>query len=376
MNFMLGLLSQGAATDPHQLKDILTTYGLIIVLIILLLGATAAHFAFAFLHKKILEKIDRTQSVWQEALLVAIKEPLQVFIWFYTATLTFSVFTPFVTHSFIITAVSIVEELGFVLLFIWFLVRFVSSLEGKLLSSYGMKKYHTDETIVKMVLKILRAALFVVGSLVVMQTVGVPISGLIAFGGVGTVAIGFAAKDILANFFGGLVIFFDRPFNLGDRIDIPEKNIDGYVEHIGWRMTRVRLLDTKPAFIPNATFSTTIIENHTKRPHRRIDTLISLRYKDAGKIDEITKEAEEMIRNHPDVDQNKVSFVRVKELADSGIDLWVIAYTKKVTVNAFFEFQQDVLLKINQIIISHGADIAFPSRSLYMDREDVLVEQN
>ena len=90
----------------------------------------------------------------------------------------------------------------------------------------------------------------ITGLLTLLQTLGLSISGLMAFGGMGGIAVGFAAKDILANFFGGLFIYTDRPFSVGDWIRSPDRDIEGTVEKIGWRVTRIRTFDKRPLYIP------------------------------------------------------------------------------------------------------------------------------
>ena len=103
-----------------------------------------------------------------------------------------------------------------------------------------------------------------------MQALGYSISGVLAFGGIGGIAVGFAAKDLLANFFGGLMIYLDRPFSVGDWIRSPDKNIEGTVEEIGWRLTRIRTFDKRPLYVPNSTFTQISVENPSRMLNRRI----------------------------------------------------------------------------------------------------------
>ena len=99
--------------------------------------------------------------------------------------------------------------------------------------------------------------------LLIMQELGLSISGLLAFGGVGGLIVGLAAKDLLSNFFGGMMIFFDRPFRVGEFIKSPDRNIEGIVEKIGWRLTVVRTF-SKNVLYSNTAFSSIIVENATR----------------------------------------------------------------------------------------------------------------
>ena len=115
-----------------------------------------------------------------------------------------------------------------------------------------------DETTVDAVAKLLRISVIITGVLVALQSLGYSISGVLAFGGVGGIAVGFAARDLLANFFGGLMIYMDRPFNVGEWIRSPDKEIEGTVEKIGWRLTTIRTFDKRPLYVPNSLFNNLI----------------------------------------------------------------------------------------------------------------------
>ncbi|WP_258868179.1 mechanosensitive ion channel family protein [Alkalilimnicola ehrlichii] len=124
----------------------------------------------------------------------------------------------------------------------------------------------------------------VIAGLVVLQTLGISIAGVLAFGGVGGIAVGFAARDLLANFFGGLTVYLDRPFSVGDWIRSPDREIEGTVERIGWRQTRIRTFDLRPLYVPNSTFNSIALENPSRMSNRRIFETIGIRYNDADKM--------------------------------------------------------------------------------------------
>ena len=117
-----------------------------------------------------------------------------------------------------------------------FLTNFIRRAERNLVHPDYISK-PLDATTVRAVGKLLRAAVIITAVLIAMQLFGYSISGLLAFGGIGGIAMGFAAKDLLANFFGGLMIYLDRPFSVGDWVRSPDKEIEGTVEDIGWRLT-------------------------------------------------------------------------------------------------------------------------------------------
>jgi MscS family membrane protein len=200
--------------------------------------------------------------------------------------------------------------------------------------------------------------------LVILQTLGYSISGVLAFGGIGGIAVGFAAKDLLANFFGGLMIYLDRPFSVGDWIRSPDKEIEGTVENIGWRQTRIRTFDKRPLYVPNATFNHISVENPSRMQNRRIKETIGIRYEDASKMDGIIRDVEAMLKAHPDIDQNQTVIVNFNSFAASSLDFFIYTFTKTTDWVKYHEVKQKVLLIILGIIEQHGADIAFTTSTV------------
>ena len=358
----------GSIEISSRYRELLAGYGVLVGIIILLSIAVGINFFYYIFFKRFHKRIIDRGGVWQEAFLYAINTPFRIFIWFLASVLILEILSSVVQEEVLYKFIALVEHVGVVVLLFWAVLNFVSRIETNLLGESGRKRYKADETLVKMVIKILRVALIGFALVILLQGVGVPVSGIIAFGGFGGIAVGFAAKDLLANFFGGLVIFFDRPFNLGDRIEIPEQKIQGIVEHIGWRVTRVRLFDTRPAYIPNATFSTTIIENITKRPNRQIKTHIQLRYQDARAIPKILEEFQSLLQAHDGIDQNRMRTVRFDEFGESGLNILIYCFTLTPDWDRYLQIQQEIFLEFVKIVHAHGADFAFPTRSIYMEK--------
>ena len=147
----------------------------------------------------------------------------------------------------------------------------------------------------EIVVRILKILVVVITALIIMQEIGLSISGLLAFGGVGGLIVGLAAKDLLSNFFGGMMIFFDRPFRVGEFIKSPDMNIEGIVEKIGWRLTVVRTFSKNVLYIPNTAFSSIIVENATRMSNRRINETIGIRYDDLNKITDIIQDVNNIL---------------------------------------------------------------------------------
>ena len=157
--------------------------------------------------------------------------------------------------------------------------------------------------------------------LVIIQTLGYSVSGLLAFGGVGGLAVGFAAKDLLANFFGGLMIHLDRPFTIGDWISSTDREIEGVVESIGWRLTIIRAFDKRPIYIPNSLFTQIVVKNPSRMTNRRIYEAIGVRYEDASKVSSITQQIRELLKGDPEIDSQQTIIVNLNQFSPSSLDI-------------------------------------------------------
>ena len=253
-----------------------------------------------------------------------------------------------------------------VLVLAWFLNRLIAGSEEELLREDRGRTESADKATVRATAKLARIVLWVTAGLMILQSVGVSISGLLAFGGIGGIAVGFAAKDLLANFFGGLSIYLDRPFTIGDWIRSPDQEIEGTVEDIGWRMTCIRTFDQRPLYVPNAIFSQISIQNPSRMHNRRIYETIGIRYDDAARMKDIVADVRQMLESHDEIDLNKTLIVNFDRFAPSSLDFFVYCFTKTKNWARYHSVKQDVLLKILEIVDRHGAEVAFPTSTVHV----------
>lgn len=188
------------------------------------------------------------------------------------------------------------------------------------------------------------------------------LSGLLTFGGIGGIAVGMAGKDILSNFFSGIMLYFDRPFSIGDWIRSPDRNIEGTVTEIGWRMTKINTFDHRPLYVPNSIFSSISVENPGRMSNRRIKTVIGLRYEDADKISTIVDAIRQMLQNHHGIDQKQTLLVYFNEFADSSLNIMVYCFTKTTVWQEWLAVQQDVYLKIITPVQKTALTLPSPAR--------------
>jgi len=311
-----------------------------------------------------------TKNPWDKALLLAAKQPIKYFIWG-LGTLIISQTSNNEIGFFSATSIESFRKIGLIALLTWFISRLVKNSERILVSPTKMK-HPMDITTVSAIGKLIKASLLIISTLVVLQTIGVSISGILAFGGIGGIAVGFAAKDLLANFFGGLMIYLDRPFSVGDWVRSPDKEIEGTVEHVGWRQTRIRTFNKRPLYVPNATFSLISVENPSRMSHRRIYEKIGIRYDDVESLANIMDDIKLMLKSHQDIDSSQTMIVNFNEFGPSSLDFFVYTFTKTTNWIKFHEVKQDILLQIIDIISTHKAELAFPTQTLKIQTENEI----
>lgn len=307
---------------------------------------------------------ETSSSVWDDVLLESARKPVRVLIWLLGISWAARI-VQIANDAEVFEFIDPVRRVGVIVLMTWFLYGMSTRFEAAL-QSPRRSKQPMDATTAGAIGKLLRASVLITAALVLLQNLGFSISGVLAFGGVGGIAVGFAAKDLLANFFGGLTVYMDRPFVVGDWVRSPDKNIEGTVEHIGWRLTRIRTFDKRPLYVPNATFTTISLENPSRMTHRRIQETIGVRYDDIAQVRSIVDAVKRMLIEHEEIDDNQTLIVNLNQFGDSSVNLLVYAFTKTTIWVKYHEVKQDVLLNIAEIIEQHGAEIAFPTTTLHV----------
>jgi MscS family membrane protein len=329
-------------------------------------------FVFRRILNRLYGRFIKSQHVWDDAIIDALRRPLNMLVWLIGLSFA-SYIIGTKTQAPIFEAVVPIRDVGMITIIAWFLWRLVNNVRLNFELKAREQGRRVDVTTADAVSKLLRASIIITSSLVVLQTLGFSISGVLAFGGIGGVAVGFAAKDLLANFFGGLMVYLDRPFEVGDWVRSPDRDIEGTVEHIGWRLTRIRTFDKRPLYIPNAAFTTIAVENPSRMTNRRIYETIGIRYDDAGKMRGILEDVEAMLHAHPEIDTGLTLMVNFNQFAASSLDFFIYTFTKTTQWTEFHRIKQDVLLKIYDIIDKHGAEIAFPTSTIHLAPDQVSV---
>jgi MscS family membrane protein len=339
-----------------------------VTVFLIVLAAMLIDFVQRRLMKRLGDIVSKTENLWDDAIFEAAVRPVTLLVWLIGITLAIQIIPAqdegSLLHDDLITRV---RQIGILYAVTWMLYTFVRNIENNIVENARREQREVDQTTVAALGRVVRVTLIVTASLVGLDTLGFNIAGLMAAGGIGGLAIGLAAKDLLANFFGGVTVFIDRPFGIGDWILLQEKGIEGVVEKIGWRQTTIRKFDRRPVYVPNAVFTTASVENPSRMTHRRINETFGLRYRDMAQVKVITDDVRSMLTEHPEIDDQQTLMVHLNAFSESSIDFFIYCMTHTVNWQKYHEVKQDVLLRIAGIVKEHGAAIAFPTRTLDLE---------
>lgn len=222
-----------------------------------------------------------------------------------------------------------------------------------------------DQHLFPIIRKALKAFVVVTAALLTTQNLGVNITSLLAGLSVGGLALGLAAQDTVANLFGAVSIFLDKPFRVGDRIQV--ESHDGMVEEIGVRSTRLRNLDGHLVSIPNKTMGNASIVNISKRPNIKTVMNIGVTYDTPTEgVKQASAILNEVFKGHPMTADVWISF---NQFADSSLNFLVIHWWNSTDYKAYLDGMQEMNLELKRRFDAAGINFAFPTRTLYVKQD-------
>lgn len=339
--------------------------GWVVPTLIIFVLTIASHYIVSKVYRYLTPKVEKSHLNWDAALLRALFLPFKSLIWIVSLSLIIQILGFHFEAVAFSSYFTPLRNFFLILILLWFALRFIKNMETDYVRGQKKRKKPYDKTTVRAVCQISRIAVIVLATLIYLQSRNINLSAVLAFGGAGGIVVGLAAKDLLSNFFGGLMIYLDRPFSVGDWIRSPDREIEGRVEHIGWRLTRIITFEKRPLYVPNSIFSTVSVENPSRMSHRRIKTTIGIRYDDALKVRNIVKDIEEMIRNHLEIDSSQEVIVRFDDFGPFSLNLLIYAFTKATEKALYLQVKQDIYLKAIDIIEKSGARCAFPTTTVH-----------
>ncbi|WP_320006613.1 mechanosensitive ion channel family protein [Maridesulfovibrio sp.] len=234
-------------------------------------------------------------------------------------------------------------------------------------------------SLVDWLIKLVKFVVVLMGAASILELFGIDIGPILTGLGLFSVAVALGAKDLFQNIIAGISIIAESRFDVGDWVTVDGK-VDGTVEFIGFRSTRIRRFDKAPVYVPNSTLSDNCLINFSKMSHRRILWTIGVEYRTTTEQLKLIQERvmEYILGNEDYAQPPEVStFMRVVQFGDSSIDFQLYAFTKTTNWMEWLKIRENLAYRIKEIVeVEAGAGFAFPSQSIYIEEVPGVVAEN
>lgn len=298
------------------------------------------------------KKSKSTKYVLDDVFIATIRKPMILLLWSYGIVYCFKMIETRIDFR-IYQFVYKLKSLVLIYCVSLFAASFINKYIRKLISKKESVKEKVDYGLIEFsrkLLLIISLTLIIIGGL---EYMGVNIKGLIALGGIGGIAIGFASKDLLSNLFGGFSIFLDKPFTVGDWISSPDKQIEGIVEKIGWRETKIMSFCNYPIYLPNFIFSEIIIENRGRMKSRLIKESFPIKFSDFNKVEKATADIRDMLAKNPYIDDSSMKVANFDTIGNNTLEIFFYAFSNITSYQDYMKVKEGVLLKVIEILDSN-----------------------
>jgi MscS family membrane protein len=331
----------------------------IVVLILTICFFIVTNYSISLLHLN----ISRRNALWLKTVIVALRPPLLLLIIGIGANEIVSI----AFEELRCKKAALLSNLPLEILIIsmtWFSFRFVNEAEKQVLKVRYLQEHSLDETNVSAIGKVVKFIVGAISILIFMDLFGVSTQGLVTFGGVSGIVVGFASKDVLANIMGALTIYLDQPFKIGDWIKIAEKDIEGCISNIGIRCTVIETSEKRPMYVPNSVFAQAVIENASRMSHRKIEATLRISHHDLRKVDALLDAINALLHADEQVDTSQVCKAVFDGSDVIGLNIKILCFTKQTELVDFLNVKQGILLSFHQRAIELDCTLAQPVISL------------
>ncbi len=242
----------------------------------------------------------------------------------------------------------------------WFIARLFDALIIEYLAPIVKRtKGNLDNQLLPIIRKTLKVVIWTIATVVGLNNAGYEVGAIVAGLGLGGLAFAMAAKDSVANIFGGITVFFDKPFKINDRVKIG--GYDGKIREIGIRSTRLETLEGRIVTIPNKNFTDSFIENVSSEKRRKVKIILGLTYNtEEEKIKKTTEILNEIVDNNDDLEDDRV--VVFNQFGAFSLDILFVYYIKAGKDN--FTVQSNINFEILNKFKKENIDLAFPTQTI------------
>ncbi|CAK8162273.1 putative Mechanosensitive ion channel protein MscS [Candidatus Xenohaliotis californiensis] len=264
--------------------------------------------------------------------------------------------------------------------FTWFLIIAAKSIEQYIVE----KKFDSDhaaQSMIKFLFLVSKIVILAVSVVNLLIVVGFNVKTTLTLGGLGSVAIGFASKDLVANFFGAVMIHLDRPYIIGDDISMPMHSISGIIEKISWRLTTIRQYNRIPVYVPNSIFASSLVENRSRKTHRLLDEYIKIRYNKTHQLKNIVESIRKIIFQDNAVDNTQSVISCITNIGKTVFEMRLYFLVHTTDFVEASEARQHIIMSINKILRTvHNTYMVFSKANIEIFDETqthkVLKEQD
>lgn len=298
-----------------------------------------------------------------ENILSNIKKPVEIFVYSYAIYASF-------TRLAISLNANLIYQNAFTVIFLglltWGFIKIYDAFAEKI--EQVAKNKDGFKNIFPIFNACMRWVIVIAAFLLILQRLGFDVKAFMVSLGIGGAALAFASKDTIANFFGSISLIMDAPFKVGDRIQVNQK-LDGIVESIGIRSTRIRNLDQSLSILPNSYLANEYIVNVARWRKRKASLTVGLTYgTSVAQIRKIRDDIRQLLAKDPAVTPNS-ALVNFTTFADSSLNIDVIYFVIYTETAKYLEVVERINFAIMEIVENNGASFAFPSQSLYIEKQ-------
>jgi MscS family membrane protein len=335
-------------------------------LLILALLSTIIHFVFSFFFNKLFVRLIKKagHKSLAEGFLLPIARPTSMFV---VLTLI-SLFVPILQLPPNISQYGLLVIRALIPLFATLVFyRFVNVIALYLHRIANKTNSTLDDQLVPLVRKTLKTFVVIVGTLFILDNLRINILPVLTGLSIGGLAFALAAQDTIKNFFGSLMIFIDKPFQIGDWIT--SGDIDGTVEEVGFRSSRIRTFRNSVMYVPNGKLADSTIDNHGLRKYRRFFTTLGVTYDTpADLLDVFVKGLRQIIEKHPDTRKDYYN-VYFNDLGDFNLQIMFYVFFEVPSWSEELRCRHEILLEIMKLAKSLGIHFAFPTQTLHIENQ-------
>lgn len=331
-------------------------FAILVFLTVLLLRKIFTKFVIVFLQK--LTK--NTKTFYDDRIISSIKDPLRfAFIIIALHLFFILIFKETQTIKHILNTLIVFD-------IFWIILSIVEALRGLIYEVTGKFNNDLSKEMGNFILRIIKFLISGIGLGAMLQVWGINVTALIASLGLGGLAFALAAKDTASNLFGSFSLLADKSIRIGEWIKV--NGVEGVVEDIGMRTTKVRSFQKSLITVPNSIVANHPIENFSRRGIRRIKINLGLTYNtNSAQITQIIDEIKTMLRNHEGIAQKESLMVNFTAFGDSALNIFIYTFTQTANWAKYLEIREDIHLKIMKIVEDNNSSFAFPSQSIYVE---------